>query len=191
MHEAIWWGHRGINATKHAIKLYFAIPKLRELFTEYISKCDACQRSKHSRFNRYLPMALTSTCHSANENFGIDLIGPFIYKNRNKRYALTIQDDFSKYITFCGVEDCTANSVAKALIEEWILVFGIPREILSDNGGNLVGHMMKEIARYFGVKQIRRSIGHPRANGSVEKAHLRLAEFMRATERWKLTPNGQ
>lgn len=182
MHEAIWWGHRGINATEHAIKLYFAIPKLRELVTEYISKCDACQRSKHSRFNRNLPMALTSTCHSANEKIGIDLIGPFIYKNRNKRYALTIQDDFSKYITFCGVEDCTANSVAKALIEEWILVFGIPREILSDNGGNLVGHLMKEIARYFGVKQIRTSIGHPRANGSVEKAHLRVAEFMRATE---------
>lgn len=182
MHGGIWNGHRGINATEHAIKQYFNIPNLRSRVTEFIAKCDECQRSKHSRCNRNLPMALTTTCSTANEKIGIDIIGPFKYANRGKRYALTIQDEFTKFITFCALADCTANSVAKAIIEEWILVFGIPREILSDNAPNLCGEVMTEIARYFGVRQIRTSIGHPRANGSVEKAHLRLAEFMRATE---------
>lgn len=127
-------------------------------------------------------MALTTTCSAPNERIAYDIIGPFKYPSRGNRYALTIQDDFTKYITFCALEDCTAESVAKALIEEWILVFGIPREILSDNGPQLVGEVMTKVQDYFGIDRILTSIGCPRSNGSVEKAHLRLAEFMRATE---------
>lgn len=97
-------------------------------------------------------------------------------------YGLTIQDDFSKYIVFCGIRDCTAETIAKAFTEIWILNFGIPKLLLSDNGSNLVGEIMTTIARIFGIKQIKTSIGHPKSNGSVERAHARLAEFVRATE---------
>lgn len=181
MHAGRWAGHRGINATEAAIRFHFTFPHMRKRITEFIAKCEPCQRHKHSRENRNLPMTITSTCKEPNEKISYDVIGPFKYPNNQKLYGLTIQDDFSKFTKFCGLEDCTANSIAKALVEDWILCYGIPRELLSDNGANLCGSIMEEVARYFGLARITTSIGHPQANPSCEKSHLRLSEFIRTT----------
>lgn len=116
MHAGRWSGHRGSRATEAAIRFYFYIPNLRERVNEYIRKCDPCQRSKHSRVNRNLPMAIASTSFSPNEKIAFDVIGPFRFPNKSKLYGLTIQDDFSKFTKFCALEDCTANSIAKALV---------------------------------------------------------------------------
>lgn len=182
MHAGRWSGHRGSRATEAAIRFYFYIPNLRERVNEYISKCDPCQRSKHSRVNRNLPMAITSTSFSPNEKIAFDVIGPFRFPNKSKLYGLTIQDDFSKFTKFCALEDCTANSIAKALVEDWILCYGIPRELISDNGGNLCGEVLTQVAKYFGIARVFTSIGHPQSNGAVEKTHQRLSEFIRVTD---------
>lgn len=40
---------------------------------------------------------------------------------------------------------------------------------------------MTGIANYFTIKRITTSVAHPQSNGGVERAHARLAEFIRAT----------
>lgn len=170
-HSGRWAGHRGCGATESAIRFYFSIPKLRPRVKEFIAKCEQC-----------LPMAITTTCSKPNERIAYDIIGPFNYKVDNRLYGLTIQDDFSKFTKFCALENCTAKEVARALVEEWILCYGIPRELLSDNGANLTGRIQTEIAKYFGIARITTSLGHPQTNGAVEKTHQRLSEFIRATD---------
>lgn len=127
-------------------------------------------------------MAVTSTCSEPNEKIAYDVIGPFKYPNKGKLYSLTIQDSFSKFVKFCPLEDCTSKSIAKALIEEWILNFGIPRVLLSDNGPNLCGEVMAEVARYFGIARITTAIGYPQANGSCERVHQTFGAYLRTTE---------
>lgn len=175
-------GHRGISATQKAISTYFNIQNLGQKVTEFVKKCQQCQFNKYDRVNRNLPLVITSTCDEPNEKVAFDVIGPFKYPDGRKEYGLTIQDDFSKYILFCGIRDCTAETIAKVFTQKWILNFGIPKILLSDNGSNLVGEIMTTIANFFGIKQITTSVGHPRSNGSVERAHARLAEFIRTTE---------
>lgn len=181
-HAGRWAGHRGERATESAIRFYFSFPKMRERIKEIVSRCDQCQKAKHSRVNRSLPMAISSTCVKPNEKIAYDVIGPFRTACNGKLYGLTIQDDFSKFTKFCALEDCSAKEVARALVEEWILCYGLPRELVSDNGRNLVGEVMGEIARYFGIARILTALGHPQANGAVEKTHQRLSEFIRATD---------
>lgn len=175
-------GHRGIIATEKAINIYYDIPSLRSKVTAIISKCEICQRTKYDRHNRKLPLSLTVTASQPNEKIAFDVIGPFKYPQNQKLYGLTIQDEFSKYILFCGIKDCTAETIAKALVENWILYFGIPKILLSDNGSNLCGEIMTSISSYFNIKRIFTSVAHPQSNGSVERAHARLAEFVRATD---------
>lgn len=132
-------------------------------------------------------MVITTTCSSPNQRIAIDVCGPWRYPEGSNSaghnlYCLSILCDFSKFVKFVAIPDLTSNTIARALVEEWILNFGIPREILSDNAPNSIGEIMTALARYFGISQIRTSIAHPQSNGSVEKAHLRLAEFLRATE---------
>lgn len=175
-------GHRGVTATTNVMKIYYDIKGLRKMVKEVIGKCEICQRNKYDRQNRTLPLSLTTTSNEPNEKIAFDVIGPFKYPNGSKLYGLTIQDDFTKYIMFCGIKDCTAENVAKALVENWILYLGIPKILLSDNGSNLCGEVMTAIANYFNIKRITTSIAHPQSNGSVERAHARLAEFIRSTE---------
>lgn len=175
-------GHRGINATEKAISIYYEIPSLRSKVIDIIRKCEVCQRTKYDRHNRNLPLSLTVSSSQPNEKIAFDVIGPFKYPQNQKLYGLTIQDEFSKYILFCGIKDCTAETIGKALVENWILYFGIPKILLSDNGSNLCGEVMTSISSYFNIKRIHTSVAHPQSNGSVERAHARLAEFVRATE---------
>lgn len=175
-------GHRGINATVKVIKLFFDIKGLREKVIKFIRSCDTCQRMKIDRQHRALPLALTATVPEPNYRIAFDIIGPFKYSDGRKLYGLTIQDEFTKFILFCGIKDCTAESVANALVENWILYYGIPKILVSDNGSNLCGEIMTSVANYFNIKRITTSIAHPQSNASVERAHARLAEFIRSTE---------
>lgn len=144
-------GHRGINATEKVINCNFEIPNLRQRVTDFINNCVTCQKVKFNRQNRSLPLSLTSTASEPNERIAFDVIGPFKYPNKRKLYGLTIQCDFSKFILFCGIHDCTAEAVASALVENWILYYGIPKILLSDNGANLCGEVMTQIASYFNI----------------------------------------
>lgn len=164
------------------LEIYYEIASLRKLVTDFIRKCEICQSTKYDRQNRNLPISFTVSASEPNEKIAFDVIGPFKYPDGRKLYGLTIQDDFTKFIQFCGIKDCTAETVGKALVENWILPYGIPKILLSDNGSNLCGEIMTAISSYFNIKRITTSIAHPQSNGSVERAHARLAEFIRATE---------
>lgn len=128
-------GHRGITATLKVLSIYYGIPGIK--------KCEICQKNKYYRQHRKLPLTHTVTSSEPNEKIAFDIIGPCKYPDGRKLYGLTIQDDFTKYILFCGIRDCTAETVAKALIENWILYFGIPKILLSDNCSNLCGEVMR------------------------------------------------
>lgn len=175
-------GHRGITATTNVLNIYFNIKGLRKKVKDVIKSCEICQKCKIDRQNRKLPMTLTVTSGEPNEKIAFDVVGPFKYPDGRKLYGLTIQDDFTKYILFVGVKDCTAPTIAKALVDNWILYFGIPKLLLSDNGSNLCGDIMTDVASFFNIKRITTSIAHPQSNGGVERAHARLAEFIRATD---------
>lgn len=175
-------GHRGIKATTNVIKIYYDIKGLKKKVTDVISRCEVCQRCKIDRQNRKLPLTHTVTSSEPNEKIAFDIIGPFRYPDGRKLYGLTIQDDFSKYILFVGIKDCTAQTVARAVIDNWILYFGIPKILLSDNGSNLCGDIMTNVANFFNIQRVTTSIAHPQSNGGVERAHARLAEFIRATD---------
>ena len=116
---------------------------------------------------------VTATVSQPNERIAFDIIGPFKYPDGRKQYGLTIQDEFTKFIKFCGVKDCTAETVARHLIDDWILHYGIPKILVSDNGSNLCGEIMTSVANYFNIKRITTSIAHPQSNASVERAHAR------------------
>ena len=182
MHSSRWAGHRGRNATEAAVRFSYSFPNMRQRIKSFIEQCKTCQKHKHPRVNRSLPMILTTTSTAPNELIAFDVVGPFKYPNNKKYYGLTIQDDFSKFTQFCALEDCTAASIAKQLCSRWINIFSCPLYLKSDNGKNLTGEVLSEVAKYFGITQITTSLGYPQANGAVEKAHLRLAEFIRMTD---------
>lgn len=62
---------------------------------------------------------------------------------------------------------------------ELICTFGAPRIILTDQGTNFTSSLLKNIARKFRIRQCKTTAYRPQANGSVERSHQVLCEYLK------------
>ena len=70
------------------------------------------------------------------ECIALDIMGPLLLSNSDNSYILVIGDYFSKYTDAYALPDCTAQTVARVVVELWICQYGMPRIIHSDQGRN-------------------------------------------------------
>ena len=56
---------------------------------------------------------------------------------------------------------------------------GLPEEIVSDQGANLVGNLMKELYELLGIRHIKTSVYHPEGNGLVERFNGTLKHMLK------------
>jgi len=54
-----------------------------------------------------------------------------------------------------------------------------PKAILTDQGSNLVSSLMRKIARRFNITQYKITAYRPQSNGSVERSHHSLIEYLK------------
>ncbi|XP_031788001.1 uncharacterized protein LOC116417694 [Nasonia vitripennis] len=65
-------------------------------------------------------------------------------------------------------------TVAKALLDHWITLYGTPLYITSDQGAQFESGLFKELAQLLGAKLIHTTSYHPQSNGMVERFHRTL-----------------
>ncbi|KAL7290392.1 hypothetical protein TKK_0016083 [Trichogramma kaykai] len=75
--------------------------------------------------------------------------------------------------------DITAVSVADAFIKRFISIFGSPKVILTDQGSNFMSSLMKRLSKRFKIKQIKTTPYHAQSNGSLDRSHHVLKEFLK------------
>ena len=66
------------------------------------------------------------------ENLAMDFVGPITPASSGNKYILVITDLLSKYVIAKATPDNSALTAAKVLVEEVILKFGSPNQILTD-----------------------------------------------------------
>lgn len=63
-----------------------------------------------------------------------------------------MQDLLTKYSVAVPLPNQRADSIARAFIEEFIYKFGCPRAILTNQGPNFTGLIMKLISKAFQIR---------------------------------------
>jgi putative transposase len=94
----------------------------------------------------------------------------------SKKQLFAIIDDKSRFIVFAGLFE-SANAENSALgIRIAIKRYGIPKEIVSDNGSHFknlhtkkVNKELAEVENEFGIKHIFIRPGYPQSNGKIER----------------------
>ena len=71
------------------------------------------------------------------------------------QYILLIGDLFSNFITTVPMEDQTAPSIVSALVNNWIFIHGPPLYLLSDQGSNVDGQVMRSVCQTVGIEKRR------------------------------------
>ena len=88
--------------------------------------------------------------------------------------VLVITDHFTRYAMAFITKDQTAKTVARALYEQFITIFGVPEKLLSDRGVNFTSRLVEELCSMFGIQKCRTTSYHAQCNGQVEHFHQML-----------------
>jgi transposase InsO family protein len=79
-------------------------------------------------------------------------------------------DKFSKWIEALPVTNQEATTAVK-FFKSIVYRYGVPNNIITDNGTNFTLGEFQEFAKKLGIKIKYASVAHPKSNGQVEKAN--------------------
>ena len=106
-------------------------------------------------------------------------MGPITPPSKSgNRYILTVVDHSTRYPEAVAVKKVDAVTIAEAFLGIWSRV-GIPGEVLSDQGPQLVSEITKEFVRLLSVKHNKSSMYHPISNGLTERFNGTLKQMLR------------
>ncbi|XP_040210456.1 lymphocyte antigen 86 [Rana temporaria] len=95
-------------------------------------------------------------------------------------YAMTIIDHYTKFVVAVPVKDLTAKTTADAFWKHFLLPYGCPERILTDQGSAFESQLFKELCTLHNCQKIRTTAYHPQGNGLCEKMNQTLIEMLRA-----------
>ncbi|GJV10991.1 reverse transcriptase domain-containing protein [Tanacetum coccineum] len=107
--------------------------------------------------------------------WGIDISGPFLEGQGKVKFLIVAIDYFTKWIEAKPVATITGNQVKKFVWDNIVCRFGLPGEIISDNGKQFRDNTF-DWCKKLNIKQRFASVKHPQTNGQVERANRSLGE---------------
>ncbi|RLU23008.1 hypothetical protein DMN91_005286 [Ooceraea biroi] len=179
MHYLPTGGHRGVTKTYSRIKHKYYWENLKSDVQKHIQQCLQCQLKKLVRVKTKQPMLITDTPGAAFDKVAMDIVGPLPRTDNGNEYILTLQDQLTKFCLGIPLPDQTSATIAEAFVNKFICVFGAPKAILTDQGRNFISDLMRKLAKIFKIRKFRTIAFHPQSNGSLERSHHALGEYLK------------
>ena len=177
-HDVMHHHHYTLNPGHRSKALY---PTLARLFywsnmeadcLAFVGKCKICGARKRVQDNP-VPPGAAPTPSRPWEVVQIDHKGP-LKKSGGYQYILIAVCALTRYTVYIPVEDRTAATTFRALVNRVFSVFGPPRALISDNAKEFRGDLAAEMANYLGYRKVHVLPWRPGANGLAEAAVKRI-----------------
>ncbi|CAF1489537.1 unnamed protein product [Adineta steineri] len=162
-------GHFSTDRTYDKIRNYYWWPDMKYSIKQHIKSCLPCQQYNVSRQKRHGQLRSISPPEGPFQLIGIDYCGPLKRTPRENQYVLIITDYFTRHITAIPLPNCTAETTAEALFNEYFCKYGVPVVIISDQGTHFHNQLMKNMRLFIGYNHIYSTPYHPQTNGIVER----------------------
>ncbi|GJY43128.1 reverse transcriptase domain-containing protein [Tanacetum coccineum] len=112
--------------------------------------------------------------------WGIDIAGPFPEGPGKVKFLIVAIDYFTKWIEAKPVTTITGNQVKKFIWDNIVCRFGLPGEIVSDNGKQFCENPFKDWCEKLSIHQCFASVKHLQTNDLVERENRSLGEGIKA-----------
>ena len=90
-------------------------------------------------------------------------------KSYNNVYFLVLVDLATRYCAAIVIENKLPSTVKKGIFMRWISIFGTPKKILSDNGGEFSTCEMRDICEKFNIRLLTKNAESSWSNGVCER----------------------
>ena len=142
-----------------------------------LKRCQQC--AQYHRGKAFKQTQLTPFCSGYHwEMISVDITEPHPKSARGNEYMVTVIDDFSKWAEACAVQNHTAPTVAKVLVDQVFSRWGLPCRLLVDNGLEFRSELFSEVCRLIEVDKLQTTPYHPQTNGCIERFHLTLNRML-------------
>jgi len=178
-HASSIGGHKGVTKTYNRLRPHFYWNTMKKDIQDFIRKCRQCQLKKLTRIKTKQPMIITDTPSSAFDKVSLDIMGPLPTTSRGNSYILTMQDLLTKYSVAVPLQETTSLAIADAFTKNFICLYGAPKAILTDQGTNFLSSLIRNLTKKFNIKQYKTTAYHPQSNGSLERSHHVLTEYLK------------
>lgn len=178
-HSSAYGGHKGVTKTYNRLRTHYYWNTMKRDIQNFIRKCRQCQLRKLTRVKTKQPMIITDTPGAAFDKISMDIMGPLPITNDGSRYVLTIQDLLTKYSVAAPLKEASSLSIADAFVKKFICTYGAPKIVLTDQGANFLSSLIRNLTRKFNIQHLKTTAYHPQSNGSIERSHHVLMEYLR------------
>jgi transposase InsO family protein len=155
-------GHLGIVKMKAIARSYVWWPGIDADIERLCAGCGACAAEAPAP-----PRAPVQPWQYPAEvwtRLHIDFLGPW----QGKTFLILI-DASSKWVEAFSMANTTGTAVVK-ILRETFARFGLPKQIVSDNGPPFTGREVDAYMRYYGITHTFTPAYHPASNGAAEAA---------------------
>lgn len=153
--------HFGIVKMKMLAKSYVWWPNLDKDIEDVAAACKECVRMRKKPASVLLtPWPYPDKCWS---RIHTDFLGPF-----HGHMFMVIIDAYSKWPEIIDMQQSTQASKVIKKFKKGLVRFGLPRQIVSDNGRQYTSTEFQEFCKKNGIKQTFTAPHHPATNGAAE-----------------------
>jgi hypothetical protein len=177
IHNTKATSHMGRRRTMAALQKICFWYKMSEDVGWWIRTCDRCQRRKRPQPAPRAPL-ITTLAGYPGERIAMDVCGPLIETPDGNQYVLVIGDYFTKYVQAFPMPNQTAETIAKLVVERWILTYGEPNLLHTDQGRNFESDLMHRICELYDIKKTRTSPLHPQGDGMIERWNKTMMDLI-------------
>ncbi|PIO59369.1 integrase core domain protein [Teladorsagia circumcincta] len=170
-------GHFNWRKTLAKISRKYFWPHMAEDIFSLVRACDSCQRKRSNMANQEALIPVVSG--AIFDKVYVDLTGPLHTSEAGNKYILAMIDHFSKYVIAAPLPDCTAVTVAQAIVSECILKYGVMTQLISDNASYFKGEVMTEIGRFLRIHRYFCTPYHHEGNGACERIFATFHPMLR------------
>ena len=174
-------GHFGVDKTIRAIhQSPYYWPLLLQTVQKYVQTCITCQRTKPALKLNKAPLGGTMTT-SPMERIAVDVLGPLPVTETGHKYIVVVADYFTKWMEAFPTPNHKAHTIAKLLVEEIFMRFGLPTVIHSDQGRDFESKLFAEMCSLMDITKTRTTPWHAMGNGMVERHNRTLETLLKQT----------
>ncbi|VFQ73588.1 unnamed protein product, partial [Cuscuta campestris] len=179
IHEGICSAHQGAFTMSRKVTLqgYFWPTIIRD-YAEYVRKCKVCQefqRVPGRPATNYTPISTAIPF----ARWGIDLVGIFPRGTGNNTYLVVAIDYFTKWVEAAPVPTITAEQMTKFVSKQILCRFGVPQQIITDNGTQFEAGGFNEFLQSWGISHSYAAVGYPQTNGQVENTNRTIMDGLK------------
>ena len=170
--------HLGVMRTLKMLERFYWWVGMEACTKWWVCRCLKCQARRTSRQTVCWPVLSIPLPNSLGVAVSVDYIKPLPTTARGNSYILLFTGRLRRCADMFAVTtaEFPAEGTANILVNRFILLWGCPSTLLSDNGPQFCARLATAV--YYGIHKLTTSAYHPSGNGGVKRVHDTMAQML-------------